>query len=151
MKRKGVQQDIHKIINFIKQLILCTEILTAWHLWGLAFTIQPTFFCRSKLVPTNYRVSPKKWDTFVPLYLRQIYALYWQREEVLPFVLHIETCQRDKWFLSYLQNQFEKRIFKFWYIRLCTIQEHLKIYEIIRLVHMKMIRLGHENGIKKTK
>ena len=64
--------------------------------------------------------------------LLQFYALYGQRKEV---VLHI-----DKRFQRYLQNHFENRILKFLYFGLCTIQENLQIYEIIRLVHIKIIR-----------
>ena len=56
----------------------------------------------------------------------QLYALY-------GFVLHIETCRRDKRFRRYLQNHFENRILKFLYFGLCTIQENLQIHEIIRL------------------
>ena len=33
-------------------------------------------------------------------------ALYGQRKEVCPFVLHTETCQSDKQFTSYKQNGF---------------------------------------------
>ena len=48
-------------------------------------------------------------------------------------VFHIETCQREKQFLRYLQNHFENQILKLGYIGLFTIQEILQIYEIIRL------------------
>ena len=61
-------------------------------------------------VLSSFSSCPWGWQLFILL---------------LPFVLHIETCQRDKRFLRYLQNYFENRILKFLYIGLCTNQENL--------------------------
>ena len=58
-------------------------------------------------------------------------ALYVQKGDVLPFVLHTVTGLSDKWFLRYRRNRFEKQILKFLYNGLCTVQENLHLIFLV--------------------